>query len=156
MANTTTVNDFSISQAFIYLVRWFSPERAIGFCLIFTAGIIAFEPLRDGSLVDAFSHATGLDVFVLSFWYTLGGLYLLYKGQKSGFGETVLCIMPMVLVTMAGIYVAFWSADPTVQVNSTDISREVFINVLIWQRLLNKLTVELLERFGLVNTNSVN
>lgn len=140
--------DFSFVRALIFLVRWFCMERAIGFGLLFSAAVIAFEPLRTGSLVDLMIIETGLDPFIASSWYLFAALYLLQKGQDVPFAGLLLSIMPMMIIILTAFFLAVFSNDSSVAVNGSDIAREVMIASMIFQKILSKLTVELIERVG--------
>ena len=138
----------SLARIYIYLVKWFDVERAIGFGLLFSAGVIAFEPLRDGSLVQLLIDKTGLSPLIVSNWYLLAGLYLLAKGSKVSFAGLLLCVAPMMIIIVSAFAVAVYLGDSTVFIGGTDISREVFIGALVLQRLLSKLTLEIIHNIG--------
>lgn len=144
----TPQKDFSVARAFIFLVRWFNVERAIGFSLLFSAAVMAFEPLLEDSLVELLILETGLNPVVVSHWYLLGGLYLLLKGNQCSFATLILVLMPMFIITLSAFLVAILSNDPNTTVNGSDVAREVMISSLLIQRVLSKLTVELIEKIG--------
>lgn len=150
----SNVNRITFAKTLIYLVRWFSFERAIGFSLLFSATVMAFEPLRAGSLMELLVTETGLDPFIASNWYLVGGFFLIFKGQKASFLELLLVVMPVLIITVTALLVGAFSTNPDITVSGSDVAREFMIGAVIFQRLLSKMTIELIEKVGDLDTRS--
>lgn len=131
-----------IGDIIINTVTWFSFERAIGFALLFTACIYVIEPLREHTVIAQIAESMQIDTSLVGMWYTLGGLYLLFRNQVSAFALFA-CVFPIFLTTISHIvYIVSSNSNPTVD----NISSEFIVTVLILQKIIRKSTVEFLEK----------
>jgi hypothetical protein len=131
----------------VYVVRWFSIERVLGISMLIFAGFLAIQPLVDTSIVKVFVSITGINIFIVSNWYLLAGLFLIWKGPDTSFLQLLVCVIPMLLLTIANVILST-DVRSAVRLDMTAIAREILINGILIQRLISKLTVELLEKFS--------
>lgn len=131
----------------VYVVRWFSIERVLGISMVIFAAFLALQPLIESSIVSVFVTLTGINIVIVSHWYLMAGLFLVWKGPETSFLQLLVCIVPMLLLTVANIVLST-DVHSSVRLDVTAIVREILINGILIQRLISKLTVELLEKFG--------
>lgn len=137
----------NLAGALVYVVRWFSTERVIGISMLFFAAMLALQPLLNSSIVKVFITLTGINIVIVSQWYLLAGLFLLWKGPDTTFLQLLVCLIPMFLSTITSIILSTDVSSP-VHLDINAIAREILINGILIQRLISKLTVELLQKFS--------
>lgn len=137
----------NLAGALVYVVRWFSIERVIGISMLFFSAMLALQPLLSSSIVSVFIAVTGINIVIVSHWYLLAGLILLWKGPETSFLQLLVCLIPMFLSTIASIVLST-DVKSSVHLDINAIAREILINGILIQRLISKMTVELLQKFS--------
>lgn len=136
----------TVGAYLLEIIKWFDFERAMGIAFLFKCGLYAILPLRDDAIIDSLTRTLNLDGFMVGTWFLLSGLYLIKNGKNSSSQAFFLCCVPIFLTSFGSIAIKAINVSSTSLITFENIVSEITILILVFQRLIHKITSEIITK----------